>query len=181
MVKILIPIIALITLNVSAHSGRTNASGCHGGKKQYHCHGGYSSSLNKSYSNKDIEQIKAKLAIKQKELDALSGVVKTKQSHSESKVSTTTKNQASSVKMKSVEQIIVAEKPINKASSKLKADSNILLAQEKLRDLGYYKGEMNGIETNQMTRAVIQFQIENGMIRDGILSNELLDKLNKKK
>lgn len=34
---------AFIVTTVEAHSGRTNSSGCHGGSRPYHCHGGYSS------------------------------------------------------------------------------------------------------------------------------------------
>lgn len=43
----------LISVGLS-HSGRTNSYGCHAGRKPYHCHSGYVSSVkvNRSYNYK---------------------------------------------------------------------------------------------------------------------------------
>ena len=58
-----------------SHSGRTDSHGCHAGRKPYHCHGGYTSSIkiDRSYiyeaksqeQGKEIKKLKEKLKEKQ--------------------------------------------------------------------------------------------------------------------
>ncbi len=49
--------------------------------------------------------------------------------------------------------------------------------QQKLKDLGYYTGSVDGIYGNQTRKAVIAFQKANGLVADGIVGQKTIQAL----
>lgn len=52
--------------------------------------------------------------------------------------------------------------------------SNVLIIQERLKNLGYYTGEVDGVFGAGTQNAVIEFQKANGLIPDGIVGTKTL-------
>ena len=50
--------------------------------------------------------------------------------------------------------------------------------QQKLKDLGYYKGSIDGVLGAESVDAIKRFQRDNGLVVDGIVGSKTADKLN---
>lgn len=196
---LLVSIIACLTVSsaATAHSGRTNSSGCHNNTKTggYHCHnsGSGSGSLSSLFSKKDYAD---KFSTNEKKIKAGQKLLKKMDYYDGKKTGQLEDDTVQAIKDYQsanglTESGRVTDKLLNHLHASYKAGHKAALkltpidpgkerianVQAMLNDLGFDCGEVSGTTNAQTSAAVLDYQFSKDLELTGEINEELLDHL----